>query len=158
IRATAIGAAQYTLQVSGTTIYVTDPALLPLHNLQVVAPHLPDEITAEGVANAVRAALRRGDVGDGDRSIAIALHWDREPAYRLLRALVDGVVAGMGDELSNGRPLVLAFDGDVGGMVGSIVANEVRPDLSVVSVDELRLSDFDYIDIGSEIKHVQAVP
>jgi len=44
------------------------------------------------------------------------------------------------------------------GMVGSIVAKEVRPDLDVVSVDELRLSDFDYIDIGAEIKHVQAVP
>src|SRR5438093_71559 len=44
IRATAIGAAQYTLQVSGTTIYVTDPGLLPLHNLQVIAPRLPSEI------------------------------------------------------------------------------------------------------------------
>jgi ethanolamine utilization protein EutA len=158
IRATAIGAAQYTLQVSGTTIYVTDADLLPLHNLQVIAPILPDELTTAGVASAVRAALRRGDVGLSDGPIALALHWDREPAYRLLRVLCDGVVEGMGDSLSGGHPLVLAFDGDVGGMVGSIVANEVRPGIDIVSVDELSLSDFDYIDIGAEIKHVQAVP
>jgi ethanolamine utilization protein EutA len=157
IRATAIGAAQYTLQVSGTTIYVTDAALLPLHNLQVLAPHLPDEITAEGVADAVRSALRRGDVTDADQPIALAIGWDREPAYRLLRALADGVVAGLGD-LVDKQPIVLAFDGDVGGMVGSILAEEVRPGARVVSVDELTLSDFDYIDVGAEIKHVQAVP
>ncbi len=157
IRATAIGAAQYTLQVSGTTIYVTDPALLPLRNLQVIAPHLPDEITPDGVAEAIRAGLRRGDVTESDQPIALALHWDHEPAYRLLRALCDGIVAGLGD-LAEDRPIVLAFDGDVGGMVGSILAEEVRPGAKVVSVDELRLSDFDYIDVGSEIKHVQAVP
>lgn len=158
IRATAIGAAQYTLQVSGTTIYVTNPALLPLHNLQVITPHLPDELTAEGVAAAVRAALRRGDAADGQRPIALALHWDREPAYRLLRPLADGVAAGLDGYLDGERPIVLAFDGDVGGMVGSILATEVRPETDVISVDELTLSDFDYIDIGAEIKHVQAVP
>ena len=158
IRATAIGAAQYTLQVSGTTIYVTDPALLPLRNLQVIAPHLPQEVTRDGVADAVRAALRRGDAVDGGQPVALALRWDREPAYPLLRALSDGVVAGLGEYLSDGRPIVLAFDGDIGGMVGSILANEVRPGVGIVSVDELNLSDFDYIDIGSEIKHVQAVP
>jgi ethanolamine utilization protein EutA len=158
IRATAIGAAQYTLQVSGTTIYVTDPDLLPLHNLQVIAPQLPESLTAAAVADAVRGALRRGDVTDGANPVALALHWDREPAYALLRPLADGVVAGLGSYLDAGQPIVLAFDGDIGGMVGSILANEARPGADVVSVDELRLSDFDYIDIGAEIKHVQAVP
>jgi ethanolamine utilization protein EutA len=157
IRATCIGAAQYTLQVSGTTIFITRDDLLPLHNLQVIAPHLPDELTADGVAEAVRAALRRGDVADSDQPVALALHWDREPAYRLLRALVDGVVAGLGPH-NGSRPIVLAFDGDVGGMVGSILANEVLPGKDIVSVDELQLSDFDYIDVGAELKHVEAVP
>ncbi|HLE55458.1 MAG TPA: ethanolamine ammonia-lyase reactivating factor EutA, partial [Rhodothermia bacterium] len=158
IRATAIGAAQYTLQVSGTTIYVTDPALLPLHNLQVVQPHLPAELTAAGVADAVRSALRRGDADDGTQTVALAVHWDQEPAYRNLRALADGVVAGLGSYVDGARPIVLAFDGDVGGMVGNILAKEVCPLAPIVSIDELRLSDFDYIDIGAEIKHVQAVP
>ncbi len=36
IRATAIGASQFTVQVSGNTILVTDPAVLPITNLPVV--------------------------------------------------------------------------------------------------------------------------
>ncbi len=159
IRATAIGAAQYTLQVSGTTIFVTDAALLPLHNLQVVAPQLPaGELTAAGVADAVRAALRRGDVDDEERPVALAVRWDQEPAYRNLRALSDGVVEALRQRINRGVPIVLAFDGDVGGMIGNVLAREVAPGVDVVSVDELRLSDFDYIDIGAELKHVQAVP
>jgi ethanolamine utilization protein EutA len=159
IRATAIGAAQYTLQVSGTTIYITDAGLLPLHNLQVVAPHLPEgDLTAAEVADATRAALRRGDVADEDRPVALAIRWDREPAYRNLRALADGVVDALGHRTDRGVPIVLAFDGDVGGMIGNVLATEAAPGVNVVSVDELRLSDFDYIDIGAELKHVQAVP
>ncbi len=38
IRATVIGESQYTLQVSGTTTLVSDPGLLPMRNLPVVAP------------------------------------------------------------------------------------------------------------------------
>jgi ethanolamine utilization protein EutA len=163
IRATAIGAAQYTLQISGSTIFITDGALLPLHNLQVITPHIDDELTGEGftaatVADAVRAGLRRGDVADEDRPLALAIRWDREPAYRNLRALADGVAEALQPRTARGLPIVLAFDGDVGGMIGNILATEVVPGASVVSVDELRLSDFDYIDIGAELKHVQAVP
>ncbi|MPZ15830.1 MAG: recombinase, partial [Chloroflexi bacterium] len=158
IRATAIGASQYTLQVSGTTIYITSPELLPLHNLQVVTPRLPEELTPGGVAEAVQAALQRGDVTGGTQPIALALRWDREPGYRSLRALADGIAAGLDGYRTERAPIVLAFDGDVGGIVGSIMATEVCPDAAVISVDELKLSDFDYIDIGAEIRHVQAVP
>ena len=43
IRATVIGAGQYTLQVSGSTIYVSQPELLPQRNLQVVTVVQPSE-------------------------------------------------------------------------------------------------------------------
>ena len=43
IRATVIGASQYTVQVSGNTIYLSHPELLPLRNLQVVTPNLSRE-------------------------------------------------------------------------------------------------------------------
>jgi ethanolamine utilization protein EutA len=158
IRATVIGASQYTLQVSGTTIFVTRPELLPLHNVQVIAPVLPEEITPESVASAVRSALRRGDAEGAEQPIALALSWTREPYYRQLRMLADGVAQGLGEERIAKFPILIAFDGDVGGMFGNILAYEVLDDGDVVSVDELKLSDFDFIDIGSEIKHVQAVP
>ncbi len=51
IRATVIGASQYTVQVSGNTIYLSHPELLPLRNLQVVTPQFEqtDTITADEI-------------------------------------------------------------------------------------------------------------
>ena len=54
IRATVIGASQFTVQVSGKTIYLPDPYVLPVCNLPVVhvtidAGHLDRERTAAEV-------------------------------------------------------------------------------------------------------------
>ena len=47
IRATVIGASQYTMQVSGSTIFVSPLDTLPLRNVPVIAPTLPlDEETS----------------------------------------------------------------------------------------------------------------
>ena len=70
IRATVIGAGQYTLQVSGSTIFVSRPGLLPQRNLQVVAPVMPGiryngrhgvRIRATGVATARHRGGYRSD-------------------------------------------------------------------------------------------------
>ena len=61
IRATVIGASQYTTQVSGSTIFVSPLETVPLRNVPVIAPHLPldEEIDAKAVAAAVTSALKQ---------------------------------------------------------------------------------------------------
>src|SRR6202007_2457136 len=41
IRATVVGASQYTIQVSGSTIFVRPLDILPLRNVPVITPDLP---------------------------------------------------------------------------------------------------------------------
>src|SRR5581483_10846450 len=41
IRATVVGASQYTIQLSGSTIYVAPMDAVPLRNVPVIAPPLP---------------------------------------------------------------------------------------------------------------------
>src|SRR5262249_51028888 len=58
IRATVIGASQYTTQVSGSTIYVSPLEALPLRNVPVIAPTFAldaDEIDSTVVASAITA-------------------------------------------------------------------------------------------------------
>ena len=52
IRATVIGASQYTTQVSGSTIHVWPMEILPLRNVPVIAPELEfgEEIDSNAVA------------------------------------------------------------------------------------------------------------
>ena len=52
IRATCIGASQYTVQVSGDTLFVSDPTLLPLRNLAAVSVR-PEAPRADAIAREV---------------------------------------------------------------------------------------------------------
>ena len=60
--------------------------------------------------------------------------------------------------LARGHPLVLAGDGDVGGLLGIHLHEEMRIKNPIVSIDGLELKEFDYIDIGAMLESSGAVP
>src|SRR5262245_39188729 len=64
IRATVIGASQFTVQVSGKTIYLPDPDILPVHNIPVVhlGIDLAGDIDSAAMAGAIRAGAARMDL------------------------------------------------------------------------------------------------
>ena len=53
---------------------------------------------------------------------------------------------------------MLAGDGDVGGLLGIHLHEELKLKNAVVSIDGLELKDFDYIDIGAMLETSGAVP
>jgi ethanolamine utilization protein EutA len=53
---------------------------------------------------------------------------------------------------------VLAGDGDVGGLLGIHLHEEMKLKNPVVSIDGLELKEFDYIDIGAMLPNSGAVP
>ena len=75
-----------------------------------------------------------------------------------LDAFCRGVVEGLATVLKNGHPLVLAGDGDVGGLMGIHLREEMQFDNAIVSIDGLELKEFDYIDIGAMLPNSGAVP
>ncbi|HYY88081.1 MAG TPA: ethanolamine ammonia-lyase reactivating factor EutA [Chloroflexota bacterium] len=160
IRATVIGASQFTVQVSGNTISVSRPTLLPLHNLQVVYPRLPegDELRAGSVQQAIEASLRRFDLQEGAQPVALAIDWNGTPRYGLLRALADGVVQALPRTLERRLPLVLVFHNDFGKLVGHILRDELHVQNDLVSIDNVEVKEFDYIDIGAIIDKARSVP
>src|SRR6185503_2519745 len=64
IRATVMGAAQHTVQVSGNTIHRTDESLLPQKNLQVLRPQvdLSSDIDSATIAEAIQKHFRAFDL------------------------------------------------------------------------------------------------
>ena len=160
IRATVIGASQYTVQVSGNTIYLSHPELLPLRNLQVITPEYEqtEAITSEEIASAVHKALQRFDILDSDRAVALAIRWELGPAYPLIRTLAEGLVGGMKEHIDQGQPLVLVFDADIAKLMGNIIERELIPGAGIISIDGIDLKDFDFVDIGQELPDAKAVP
>ena len=161
IRATVIGASQYTTQVSGSTIFVSPLEALPLRNVPVIAPVFgldADTIDAHAVAEAIRRLLRRLDLTEADLPVAVFVPWRGSATFQRLDGFCRGVIAGLKPMLCRDRPLVLAGDGDVGGLIGIHLREELRLSNPIVSIDGIELKDFDYIDIGSMLPNSGAVP
>lgn len=161
IRATVVGASQYTIQVSGSTIFVTPMSLLPLRNLPVITPALPladDDLDIERVASAVRTALRRLDLHEGEQAVAMCYHWQGSASFARLDAFARGVRAGLAAVLDRGLPLILVGEGDIGGLVGIHFHEELKLPNPIVSIDGIVLKEFDFIDIGAMLELSGAVP
>ncbi|HEX9495761.1 MAG TPA: ethanolamine ammonia-lyase reactivating factor EutA [Candidatus Limnocylindria bacterium] len=155
IRATCIGASQYTVQVSGDTLFLTDPAILPLRDLAAVAIH-PDAADAAAIAEEIRRGITRLDREDG--RFALAIRWPHGPAYAALRALSAGIADGTRGRIPAGGPLVVVLDADVAGIVGQILVSELGVVAPLVCVDQIALSDLDFIDIGTVVPEHAVVP
>lgn len=160
IRATVTGAAQFTVQVSGSTVLITQPERLPLRNLPVVACafELGDTVDPGAVARAVRAAIGRTDLVDGDAPFAVAFTWHGDPLHARLHALAAGLCAALPKTVRAELGLVLLVDGDVGLTLGRIITTEIAPGAAVVAVDNVQLRQFDYVDIGAVVKPANVVP
>ena len=161
IRATVIGASQYTIQVSGSTIFVSPASALPVRNVPVIAPALPldAEILDEAaIAGAIGAALERFDLAAGHLPVALCYRWRGSALYDRLDAFVRAVAQGLAPVLRRGHPLTLIGDGDVGGLVGIHAYEEARLPHAIISIDGVSLQAFDYIDIGALLPASGAVP
>ncbi len=159
IRATVIGASQFTVQVSGKTIDLPDPGVLPVHNIPVV--HLGLDLSGDIDADRIAAAFSKSaaliDLEPGAR-LALAFTFAGAPEYPRLAAMARAIMqfaapAGRRDEL-----LVLMIDGDVGRGLGRIIREELRLDGKLVSIDGVQLRELDYVDIGGLIDPPGVVP
>ncbi len=92
IRATVIGASQFTVQVSGKTIHLPAPEVLPVHNVPVVRVELngAERIPVAAVTDAIRAKLEQLDLRPESR-VAVAFGWTGDPEYTRLRDMAAAI-------------------------------------------------------------------
>jgi ethanolamine utilization protein EutA len=160
IRATVIGAAQFSVQISGNTILIADPDKLPLQNLPVLACNfaLGDQVDPEAIADAVRGALARADFEEGASPVALSFPWHGDPAHARLHAVASGICAALPQTIAEEMPLVLLIDGDVAKSLGRVIRHEIAPTADVIAIDGVQLKEFDYVDIGDVIELTNVVP
>ena len=156
-----IGASQYTVQVSGSTIFIVPDGAVPVRNVPVVTPEFDltlEELDSAVITQAVQTGLTRLDLVDADSPIAIGFRWGGSATFWRLDAFCRGLVAAMTPTLEQGHPLVLVSDGDVGGLLGLHLREEMALDKPVISIDGIDLREFDYVDIGEILPSSGAVP
>jgi len=159
IRATVIGASQFTVQVSGKTLHLTDPDVLPARNLPVIhlGQKLAENIDPEAIAAAFRSQAAMRDV-DLAAPVALAFDWAGLPEYSRLRAMAEAIqLASMVDDRREAL-LVVVIEGDVGLSIGRILDRELNFPGSLVCLDGVQLRDLDFVDVGSLMEPPGVVP
>jgi len=159
IRATVIGASQFTVQVSGKTIHLPDPDILPVHNVPVV--HLTLDLAGEIDGAAIAAAIRNGIAHmdlDPQARMAIAFAWRGDPEYSRLKAAAAGIHQALGSHHRRDTLLALMIDGDVGRSFGHLLEHELDMPGRIVSIDGVQLQELDFVDLGALISPPGVVP
>jgi ethanolamine utilization protein EutA len=161
IRATAIGASEYSVQLSGNTIYISSPGeLLPRKNLQVLQPSFAcgEEIVPAELARSIRAHFTHFDLVEGEAEVALAFRWRGAPSYERIAGFAQGIVQGLARTIAAKKPLFLVFDGDIAQTLGAILREEMDLASELLVIDGVVLWDLDYIDLGRIRMPSQTVP
>lgn len=184
LRATVLGASTQTVTLSGSTIWA-EKEILPLKNVPVIRPNLAERseplgersrsaglggtstagfdserlsppLSAEFVSRSISAAVTRWDVNLATDPFAIALELDKSLDYESLTQLANGL-KDFSNTMPSDRPLIAIIERDYAQALGQTVKGLV-PSRALLVIDQVGLSEGDYIDIGAPLMDGRVVP
>jgi ethanolamine utilization protein EutA len=153
IRATVIGASEYTIQVSGATSFVTSAAFLPAFGLKAV---FIGYVSGTPFSTALENAFGKYDIPAFGPGMALSLSIEGDLNYDTLREVASGLalVAKSAPDV----PLILTIEQDVARSLGVILKNEFALQNELISIDGISVGDLDYIDIGKPVSMMELFP
>jgi ethanolamine utilization protein EutA len=155
IRATVIGASQYTVQLSGETIFVPDGFALPVRNLRVFVAQTDWQAPiADRVEQSVARTLGGRDPEVRGAPFALALSTPPFVGYGSVREMANGIDRALARLSAEDRPVALVFGQNVGQVVGAMLAAK----WNIPCIDEVTLSELDFIDVGQVVPEEGFVP
>lgn len=140
-RATVLGLAIHHVHLSGATLFLPDPSLLPLAELPIVA-RLPHD-SGEQAIDAALALARRTHAGAG---IVIELPDARHQAVRSFGQRLSARLVE--SRFPADRPLVLLVEQNVGKALGNYVTRWRSLPLELIVLDELPDRDAAFVTLG----------
>ncbi|HXG51911.1 MAG TPA: ethanolamine ammonia-lyase reactivating factor EutA [candidate division Zixibacteria bacterium] len=155
IRATVIGAGEYTIQASGNTSYVSATAALPVHGLKVIRAAIAD---GQPVSAALRQALQKFDLPRFTSGLALSLTVNGVPDYQSVRRIAEGIAEILEEADDPSCPLYLTLDLDIAKSLGAMLKDELHVPREVIAVDGIEVGDLDYIDIGECLGITEVIP
>src|SRR5688500_3660855 len=155
IRATVIGASQYTVQLSGETIFIPESLALPVRNLRVFVAHVDWQApVAERTAAVVRKTLANRDEEVRGAPFVLAFSTPPFSGYGAVQEMARGIDAALEAVSAEDRPMALVFVQNVGQVVGGMLSVK----WNMPCVDEVSLSELDFIDVGEVVPGEGFVP
>jgi ethanolamine utilization protein EutA len=159
IRATVIGAGAYSLSISGCSGFRDDKISFPLRNVPVIRVDVDQEkLSVEHVVSQINASFQRFDLGEGEEIIALYFKDPVRVSYPQLELFAQSIEAALANTIKNKLPVILIFETDIACSVGNVIRRETDLKTNLLSLDELKLKEGDWIDIGEPLVDGQVFP
>jgi ethanolamine utilization protein EutA len=159
VRATVLGASTQTVTLSGSTIWA-EKEILPLKNVPVIRPVLDNagrgDPAPTSISKSITDAVTRWDVNLATDPFAVALELNKSLDYESLTQLASGLKM-FADTMPSDRPLIAIIERDYAQALGQTVKG-LAPSRALLVIDQVGLSEGDYIDIGTPLMDGRVVP
>ena len=144
-RATVTGLALNSTEVSGSSIYLANPNILPLHEIPILAK-LPFDAPITAWQQALTEASRRGKVlNNGGACLQITHQY--LPSLQQIKALATMLSTEI-LSINMLKPLVLLIEGNFGKTLGNYITHWGKLSLALVVIDEVAMRDAHFVNLG----------
>ena len=153
-RATVIGAGNYSLSLSGSTVEYTS-GILPLKNIPVAKVAFSFEEDADGLFYKVKEAL---GLLCGQFPAAFYMEGFKCPSFSQIQQAA-GELCRVADELiPEGEPLIVIFKHDMAKAAGQALKRSLKGGRPFICIDGIECESGDYIDLAEPFEGTRAVP
>jgi ethanolamine utilization protein EutA len=159
IRATVIGAGAYSLSISGSSGFMDDAISFPIKNVPVLRVGVEaGRLSRDHVISEINASFKRFDLREGAEIVALYFKDPVRAYYPELELFAGSIEAALPRSIANRMPIILIFEKDIACSVGNVIRRETGLKTNLLSLDELILTEGDWIDIGEPLVAGQVFP
>ncbi|MFM9835273.1 MAG: ethanolamine ammonia-lyase reactivating factor EutA [Methylophilaceae bacterium] len=138
-RATVFGLTLNSTEISGSSIYLPHPEILPLNDIPILAKLAFSSPAKDWQDALALASAHRGGVCFQIMHVATQLQQIRDFAQMLAKLI-------LASSLKN--PLVLLIKGNIGKTLGNYITNWGKMSIQLVVIDELNTRDAHFVNLG----------
>lgn len=157
IRATVIGAGVQIISISGSTIHVNNN-ILPLKNIPVIKPFnqgIPKDV--DKISFIIEENIKKFYNKDCMENLSIAIPNEGYLSFSDISKLAKGIIQGLNELIELGKPIIVIMEQDYGKVLGQTF-RLLLPNTNIICIDQLQVSEGDYVDIGKFIPTGEVVP
>ena len=154
IRATVIGAGNYSFEISGSTISHFD-CKLPIKNIPCIKLKIDSKNDIDTAANDLDSRIKKFDLA---KPVAISFDGYFDIDFDDMLKIADNIVKNSGELISRNLPIITLVQKDIGKAFGIALRKFLPSSYPILAIDCVNTDDGDFLDIGESVGGGKAVP